>query len=115
MPEPERAEVSDPARVLWMLWRQGLAPDVGDFLSDFGDLDPGRVTAALRVDQCERWAAGERVAAAAYLRDFPAVAAEPEAAIELVYGEFLLREGLGEQPRPEDYYRDYPGLAERLR
>ena len=69
----------------------------------------------LRVDQRERWRIGDRVPAADYLRDFPALRGDPEAALEVIYGELLLREELGEAPAPEEYLRAYPEYAERLR
>src|SRR5262249_4520814 len=78
-------------------------------------LPPAQLGAALRVDQRERWAIGDRVPAADYLRDFPAVQRDPEAALELIYGELLVREELGEVPAPEEYLRAYPEFAERLR
>ena len=105
---------SDPARELWLLWRRGPRPDLRRLLDRAGDLTPARVAAALRVDQHERWRIGERVPAADYLRDFPALRGDPEAALELIYGEFLLREELGEAPTPGEYQRAYPEYAERL-
>jgi serine/threonine-protein kinase len=77
--------------------------------------DPGAVAAALRLDQRRRWQAGERVPAEDYLRRHPAVAANAEAAVDLVYGEFLLRERLGERPDVDEYRRRFPEYAEALR
>jgi serine/threonine protein kinase len=71
--------------------------------------------AALRDDQWRRWRRGERVLAEAYLAQAPDVAADPEAAIDLIYSEFLLREERGEAPEPEEYVRRFPHLAEALR
>jgi WD40 repeat protein len=76
---------------------------------------PGEVAAALRLDQRRRWEAGERVSAEEYLRRHPAVAACAEAAVDLVYGEFLLRERLGERPDVEEYRRRFPEHADLLR
>ena len=42
------------------------------------------------------------------LADHPAVAADTEAALELVYTEFVLREQLGQAPDPADWYRRFP-------
>ena len=39
---------------------------------------------------------------------------DPEAAVELIYGEFLLRKELGEAPALEEYQRDHPDFAARL-
>ena len=40
---------------------------------------------------------------------------DDEALFELVYHEWLVREQLGEDPRPSEYARAFPALAERLR
>jgi WD40 repeat protein len=72
------------------------------------------MVAALEADQWERWHQGERLPAEAYLGLLPvAVGAEPRLA--LVYGEFLVREELGEAPSPDEYLRRFPQFAHRLR
>ena len=110
----DRAFEDDPAQDLWLRWRRGERPAVGAFLAGLGGLSPTRLAATLRVDQRERWAIGERVPAADYLREFPALRDDPEAAIEVIYGEFLLREELGEAPELGEYQRDHPEYAEQL-
>src|SRR5262249_36116953 len=40
---------------------------------------------------------------------------DSEAAFELIYGEFVLRESLGESPGPEEYLQRFPQFAARLR
>src|SRR5262249_14560819 len=76
-----------------------------------GSLSPTQLAATLRVDQRERWSIGERVPAADYLRRFPTLRDDAEAAVELIYGEFLVREALGEAPDLEDYLREHPEYA----
>jgi hypothetical protein len=105
----------EPARRLWQLWRQGQRPDVQQFLAGMGALSPPRLLAVLQVDQLQRWQAGERVPAEAYLHRFPAVQADREAAVELVFGEYVLREDLGESPALEEYQRRFPEHAARLK
>jgi predicted Ser/Thr protein kinase len=87
---------------------------VDAFVAQAGPLTPLEVAAVLRLDQRERWQAGERVPAEEYLRRHPAVAASAEAAVDLVYGEFLLRERLGERPPVEEYRRRFPAYADTL-
>jgi WD40 repeat protein len=99
---------------LLRLWQQGEQPDVWAFLAGAGPLPPDQVVAALAVDQQERWRRGERVWAEVYLEKCPALAERPEGALELIYGEFLLREQRGECPRPEEYVRRFPAFAARL-
>src|SRR4051794_4536483 len=106
---------SDPGRVFRHLCRQGRRPDVRGFLDRQGTLTPPEIASILRIDQLERWEAGDRVAARDYLRSFEALRDDPEAALEVVYGEYLLREERGESPTLEEYLADYPELADRLR
>ena len=111
---PDRTFEDDPAQDLWLRWRRGERPAVGAFLAGLGGLSPTRLAATLRVDQRERWAIGERVPATDYLREFPALRDDPEAALEVIYGEFLLREELGEAPEVGEYLRGHPEYAEQL-
>jgi len=99
---------------LSQLWRQGQRPDVHRLLAAAGDLLPAQAAAVLAIDQRERWRSGERVAAEEYLRPYPALQAAVEPALELVYGEILLREELGEAPALDEYLGRFPQYAARL-
>src|SRR5262249_22118195 len=90
-------------------------PDVRDLLAGEGDLPPAQVAAALLVDQRERWRAGDRVPAEAYLDLFPHLGGDFEYCLELIYGEYLLREEVGEVPDLQGYLERFPGYAERLK
>jgi hypothetical protein len=96
-------------------WRQGRPPALGLFLAAAGRLDPAQLVAVVRVDQRERWQTGERVLAEAYLQAYPALADAVEAALEQVYGEFLLREQREESPALDENQRRFPQYAARLR
>src|SRR5262249_53846087 len=121
---PMRKSMSEPSKIpaeqapdaqLWQRWRQGERPDVGQFLAGFAGLDAVEVVAVLLADQRERWQRGERIPAESYLRRFPALEADSEAVVELAYGEFLLREQLGEQPALDEYLWRFPDHQARLR
>jgi serine/threonine protein kinase len=71
--------------------------------------------AVLRADQEARWQAGERVPAEAYLAMHSSLPLDVEKALELVYGEFLLRESLGQMPTLDEYLRRFPQYASRLK
>src|SRR5262249_47532023 len=104
-----------PADQLARCWRQGRAPDVHVFLAGAGALCAADVVRVLLVDQRERWRRGERPTAAEYLRRYPAVRADADGALDVVYGEFLRREERGERPDLAEYQRQFPELAESLR
>ncbi|MBY0525542.1 MAG: protein kinase [Gemmataceae bacterium] len=105
--------VPDPAHQLWDLWQLGLCPDVQEFVRRAGTLRPVELVAVLRVDQRERWQRGERPPAEAYLH-FHAADRVHEAFIDLIYGEFLLREERGEQPCAEEYLQRFPQFRTQL-
>jgi tetratricopeptide (TPR) repeat protein/tRNA A-37 threonylcarbamoyl transferase component Bud32 len=109
------APPNDPAEQLCQLWHQGQRPDVDVFLADAGPLSPTQMAAVLRTDQRERWPSGERIAAEAYLQRYPEVQADREAAVDLIHGEFLLRERYGERPSLDEYLRRFPEHADLLR
>jgi serine/threonine protein kinase len=103
-----------PDRQLWFRWRKGERPDVQAFLAGIGSLSAEQIAAVLIVDQWERWTTGERVPAESYLRDFPVLSSSADAAFDVVYGEFLLRERLGESPQRDEFARRFPAFADRL-
>jgi serine/threonine-protein kinase len=102
-------------RRLEHLWQLGQRPDVHEFLASARVSDPAVLAEVLAVDQWRRWHAGERVPAEDYLRRYPALADNPETVLELVYGEWLVREEVGEQPVLDEYLERFPRWADRLR
>ena len=113
MEEPEGRSFlrEEAARRLWNLWKLGQRPDVKQFLAQAGPLSGTQLAAVLRVDQAERWHAGERVPVESYLMRFPAVS---ELALELIYGECLVREELGETLSLAEYQQRFPQFAESV-
>jgi WD40 repeat protein len=67
-----------------------------------------------RAELERRLRAGEPCPAEALLAAHPALAADAEAALELVYAEFALREELGQQPTPEEWFARFPAWRDRL-
>jgi eukaryotic-like serine/threonine-protein kinase len=102
------------AQRLAELWQRGRQPDVREFLAGAGPLSPVEVVAVLSVDQQQRWRCGERPKAESYLALHPAVHASGDGAVDLVYGEYLLREELGEAPAVDEYLRRFPQFREAL-
>ncbi len=113
---PERTERQDPpsaAARYARLWEVGTA-DLDAFLAA-ETISADERAAVLRVDQRERWRVGQRVPVEDYLRRLPGEPPDPEQALDLIYNEFLVRERLGEQPDPGDYYHRFPAVADALR
>src|SRR5262249_32963323 len=61
-----------------------------------------------------RLRAGEVCRAETVLSAFPTLADDDEAALEIAYTEFAIREELGQRPTPEDWYRRFPQWVEPL-
>jgi tetratricopeptide (TPR) repeat protein len=70
--------------------------------------------ALLRADQCRRWRSGERVLVESYLEQHAGVRENPEAVLELILNEMILREAAGESPTLEEYLQRFSGLQEDL-
>jgi serine/threonine-protein kinase len=102
------------ARQLEELWQQGQRPDVHQFLAAAGAISAAELAAVLAIDQWQRWQVGERVPAEGYLQCYPLLESNPGWALELVYGEFLVREQLGEAPTQEEYLQRFPRYATLL-
>jgi hypothetical protein len=80
-----------------------------------GPISEDELVELLCCDQVKRWRAGDRVPAEAYLTLHPMLHGDGEAAFELVYGEYLIRELMGERPELEEFVSRFPRFAERLR
>ena len=96
-------------------WAAGPDPDLAGFLDAFPALLPDDLLDVLEIDRAERWRRGDRVKAERYLKAFPELQADVEAALVVVYGEFYLRKELGEVPSLLEYVARFPQHARRLR
>lgn len=65
-------------------------------------------------EQKTRWANGDTVAVEHLLQRFPALSADGEAVLQLIYNEVLQRESKGEKPQLEDYLPRFPQWREEL-
>jgi tetratricopeptide (TPR) repeat protein len=72
-------------------------------------------TASLLAEQRARWQNGEPLPVETYLERHPAVAADPDAVLDLIYNEIFLRSQHGEAPRLEEYLGRFPQFAAALR
>lgn len=73
-----------------------------------------RWTVVLLRDQARRWSRGHRRPVEAYLAGYPALVSQAEVGSALAASEYLLREGLGESPRLDQYVDRFPQWAHRL-
>jgi WD40 repeat protein/tRNA A-37 threonylcarbamoyl transferase component Bud32 len=99
---------------LWDRWRRGEAA-VTDMLAGADALTPAQLAEVLAADRAARWQEGDRAPVEQYLQQYPALRADVDALCNLVYGEFLLRAGLGESPDLQEYLGRFPAQADALR
>jgi tetratricopeptide (TPR) repeat protein len=103
------------AEQLWQRWRQKQGPTLQEVLAHAGELTAAQLALALGAEQHQNWQEGKRTPAEAYLQQYPVLSADEEAACDLVYGEFLLRQELGEAPSLQEYLERFPQLADGLK
>src|SRR5262249_28901427 len=72
------------------------------------------LAALLRDDQRWRWSSGRPVAVEWYLQLLPGLKDQPDALLDLIYQEVVLREERGERPGEEEYRRRFPAVAPQL-
>jgi hypothetical protein len=106
--------VPGPAEQLLQLWQLGEPVDVDTFLGTVGRLNATELADVLRVDQRQRWNAGERILAESYFERFPDVCADADAAVDVLFQEFLLRQQTGECPDSKEYADRFPAYADML-
>src|ERR1043165_7470402 len=100
---------------LQRLWQNGQQPDLLAFLQQAGVSSPELIASLCAVDQWQRWHLGQRVPAEDYLRRCTALLNDSDAALEIIYGEFLVRQSLGEAPQQSEYFQRFPRFADALR
>jgi WD40 repeat protein len=99
---------------LWHCWQSGPAPDTRQLIRDAGTLSGEELIEVLLVDQGERWRRGQGLPAEEYLRWYPQLTDDPESALALVYGEYVLREELDQSPDAGEYTGRFPHFAARF-
>ncbi len=65
-------------------------------------------------EQSACWGRGERRLAEEFLEHLPAAGDSPDAAMDVIYQEVLLRRSRGEQPELEEYIRRFPLFKDQL-
>ncbi len=91
-------------------WQSGIAasPTVLD------TLPRPQLLALLRADQRRRWLRGQRVRVEDYRDGIPRLGDDPDALLDLIDNEHLLREERNEPAGLEEYQRRFPALADAL-
>jgi WD40 repeat protein/serine/threonine protein kinase len=87
---------------------------LSDFLHRLASSDPDSWAKRLREDQQLRWQAGDLIRVEDYLDGFPQLTEYPDALLDVIYGEMLLREADGELPRLAELQERFPAHREAL-
>jgi serine/threonine-protein kinase len=104
-----------PADQYRRLWGTGQPPTLGPFLAGLPPVGLDELVDVIEIDRAERWRRGDRVKAERYLKDFPLLRDDMEAALVIIYGEYYLRKERGETPSLMEYIARFPQHARRLR
>jgi tRNA A-37 threonylcarbamoyl transferase component Bud32 len=91
-----------------------LPAELADLVAACRGLPLPRLVEVLREDQARRWRSGHGLPAETYLVAFPTLAASPEDALVLVWGEVLLRFEAGAAPGLDEYRARFPQHADTL-
>lgn len=71
------------------LWLEGHRPDLLSFILAEQVVEPARLADLVRIDQRHRWQRGEQPGAEDYLAAIPALAANAESALDVIFHEYL--------------------------
>src|SRR3974390_1884457 len=74
----------------------------------------GNLVAALRPEQRRCGESGQQTRAEEYFEEHPELQDDPDGALELIYGEVMLRQRAGQAPQLPEYQQRFPHLAGRL-
>jgi WD40 repeat protein/tRNA A-37 threonylcarbamoyl transferase component Bud32 len=103
-----------PIAELLRAWQEGRQPELEAFVAEYPCLSLDQLAAMVEVDLDVRWRRKAPRRAESYLTAFPALADEPERAVDIIYAEYLAREREGECPGPAEYQERFPAFAEEL-
>jgi eukaryotic-like serine/threonine-protein kinase len=109
-----QAQGPEPLRRLRGIWGQSSRRDLRDVSTWIEKLPIAQAVAVLSADLWERWLAGQRVPAETYL-DLRQDLRSDDKALDLVYGEFLVREQMGEAAALAEYIARFPEFEPQLR
>ncbi|MDX2037979.1 MAG: protein kinase [Isosphaeraceae bacterium] len=89
--------------------------DIAEFAAGLGDRATPAVLCVLsKIDLTHRFDLGLEVAAREYLDRFPALAADPERALSLIFEEYCLQEEAGREPETSEFCRRYASWGDSL-
>jgi tetratricopeptide (TPR) repeat protein len=89
-------------------------PPEGSFSAPSANVTAAGLTVLLLRDQQQRWRSGERPRVEDYLARYPHLAADTDCILQLLCGEFLLRQECGQTPSLAEYRQRFPDHAEAL-
>lgn len=76
--------------------------------------EPNQLSHLARQDQARRWRQGDRCPAEEYLTRFPEICRSPDAVLDLIYHDYLLREAYQLNVSAEEYGRRFPDYAQAI-
>ncbi|HEY2785835.1 MAG TPA: serine/threonine-protein kinase, partial [Fimbriiglobus sp.] len=112
-PDANRSDESPAAR--FAVLRAAGATDLDSFLRETNPPSVVDVLNVARIDMAQEWKKGNRVPVESYFARLPVLSMNADAAVDLIFDEYLCRERAGENPNVEEYVRRFPDYAIALR
>ncbi len=105
--------LADHFAVLWE--SNAVPPDVFAFLKAYTGIAPRECADVLLIDQHHRWQSGHALPVEVYLREFPAVANDPELKLDLVFSELrAMAQAQGGASNIAQFVSRFPELEDAL-
>ncbi len=106
--------LDSPAANLRRAWQEGRDPALETFVAGLPQVSPEELAVLILVDFDARWSRNDPRRPEEYLRQFSAVAADAELAVDVIYAEYLAREQSGQRPELTEYQQRFPAFAQVL-
>ncbi len=114
-PHKRNLALMDPVIQFCDLWQSGSAPNVGEFVDEHKLTSSNQLGRVLRFDLEFRLHAGEPISSHWYFREFSVLNENAEAAVDLIFAEYLYRRKMGEEPDPGEFAAQFPRYSTDVR
>ncbi len=112
--DPAPAELSDPVERFEAAWRRGEPPAIDDFLPSKSDQRIDVLVDLIHVDMEQRLDRGEGIEVEQYIASYPELAAEKATVLDLIAGEYRLRQARDPQLTVPRFAERFPEYREDL-
>ena len=95
-------------------WQDGRKPQLEALIAELPGISPGELAAMVQADIDVRWRRDDAEARRELFGPLSCLVERSELAVDIIYAEYLAREGAGESPGATEYQQRFPAFAEEL-